>query len=743
MSFTFAPRLPGDFALPGALPDGVTTSVQYKSASNVGTIYGNGTPWAISQVPWGGSYGLYYESNILPIRFAQAVQNQLASLGQRLATAQAAVATAQTQVDAKQAALDTAKTALKEASTATDQAQGAVTQAQTTFQTFERRVAAGTAAQGDLDAALTAFLAAQAAFALQFADYETKYQAYQTAQSDLANATTTLGNDKQTADELSAQITFANLNLPLAVAADAAYAAMAGTPNDGFNYVTGYPVESISGPGDASSGGATNSLAEMFRTQDIYGNPSSLYYFFIYSSSGAYRQQVNLTDDAYQLLLASGLRLQVSWVEVTTATPMESVTIDVPAPGSDYVLFETGHSLEPTVSYRQQTETLDFQDAVQLPDGSWQLTTTGDYSSEAPADLGTPGSGTISPPAGTCGTPPGNVMGFGVRTAPSLPSVASGAIEVQGADRQRQGWSEFFTPPGQASAVRYLTITASKAPNAPAGANYSGSVSWVPAPVPPALRSYPLVLQADLSADCTPTGFEDPANYFNNALAVPSEYGQVKDAVTLLLNDPPGLILTLSNPQPAGAILAQAQAVRDAAWPVDKDAGDGPPTDPDPTPTPTPPLPPVPAPEQTDFYGAINFTSADGDHVVAQKMRFQLVFNANDTRVQRATSFEATFHWAYKRRNLLTGVVTMEPYSRTISFPDVVTTTDPVSKQAQTAYNYFVADTDWTEVTAGENESVELVLLPGENAQPHTFTDTGPVLKLVTDDSDDADSRSR
>ncbi len=719
MSFTFAPKLPGDFFGPGSLPDGVTCTLQYKFASNTITKNGSGTPWAVTRVPWGGNYTLQYATSVLPGHYAQVAQNGITSLNQSLSAAQTAQTTAQALVASGQAAFDAATVELQTASTALDQAQMADTQAQTTFDTLRRRLGAGAATQAGVDAARTALQIADQAFATQDGDYNTKLQAYQTAQTTLASANATLGTAKAAVDDYTQQLTFAGLNADLAATNDANFAAMAGQPNDGANFTTGYAVASLSGPGANGAAVASNGFAQFFRTSDAYGNPTdTLYQFFIYTTAGAYRHLVNLSDGAYQQLLTSGLALALTWLEVTTTTPVETVLVSPPAPGAAYHLFVTGHSIEPTVTTEAKTETLDLSSATQLPDGSWQLASTGN-AFDAPAGVGTPGA------AGTSGTAPANLVSIGVSAAASLPSVASGSPQTQGADRQREGWSELFTPAGQI-ANRYLTITASKAPGGPANADYSGTVQLVPAPVPPALLSYPLLLLINLSDGCLPNGLYDPANFFNNPLAVPSEYGQVKDAATLILNDPPGLVFTLSNPQSAADILAEAQAVRDVDWPGYDTNGQ----------------PTGGAPESTAFPGAINYTSADGDHVIAQKMRFQLVYEANDARVLHASTFEAAFRWAYKRRNLLTGAVTMEPHSKTVTFPDVVTTTDPDTQVSTTAYNYYVADAAWTEVTAGDNESVELMLLPGENPQPHTFTGGGATLALVSADNGDGDGAS-
>ena len=287
-------------------------------------------------------------------------------------------------------------------------------------------------------------------------------------------------------------------------------------------------------------------------------------------------------------------------------------------------------------------------------------------------------------------------------------------MQFQGTERWRQGWSEYQTTAGQV-ANRYLTCTADTGPGAPAGTTYGGTLALLPGDpgvagpdnvwaedptgLPP---GYPLYVRDTLSASCG-SGRQYPWS------TVPDTDGAtLLSATQRTLSTPPGLRLTLSDPQTPASILADAQSVRDAAWPPDPPA----------VPPPGYVAPVIPA---LSFQGAINFTSADGDHVVAQKMRFKLHYSANDTRVLTTSVFSVLHQWAYRHTDLLTGAVTLEPRSLTIEYPIEVQTTDPTSGVVTTTYVYYTDDIDWTEVTAGENESVELVMLPGTNANPTTF----------------------
>ena len=360
---------------------------------------------------------------------------------------------------------------------------------------------------------------------------------------------------------------------------------------------------------------------------DIYpgqvaADPSAIYYT-ISAYQNQYRHSIPLSAEQYASLIAEGVTLAVHWCEVSSS--LAARTAEMPAynggsGGLNYAAFSylTTAGVEPVTTFVAMTESFDARDATQQLDGSWII--YGQTHTIA------------APDPGSCTNPTTPVVNVTVQGAPTLPSQTA-TVQFQGTERWRQGWSEYQTTAGQV-ANRYLTCTADTGPGAPAGTTYGGTLALLPGDpgvagpdnvwaedptgLPP---GYPLYVRDTLSASCG-SGRQYPWS------TVPDTDGAtLLSATQRILTTPPGLRLTLSDPQTTAAILADAQSVRDAAWPAD------PPAVP-------PPGYVAPVLQYLAFEGAINLTTADGDHVIAQKMRFKLHYSANDTRVLTTLGFQ-------------------------------------------------------------------------------------------------------
>ena len=427
-------------------------------------------------------------------------------------------------------------------------------------------------------------------------------------------------------------------------------------------------------------------------------------------SMGDYQIVVPIPDDVYQALQSVACAVNVAWTEVTallaqvpTVVPAALATTqpdpDNPHTCAPYTVWN--FAPDPTVTFQAKTATLSLADAV-YDEGynAWLLSTPA--GTLTPPDPGDPDTG--QPPDQTTIT---------VQGMPTPPTTAA-TIQLLGAEQFRQGFDENTTPQSAVYGRRFLTLSASSGPGTPVGVSYGGSISYE---VPP-----PSVL--DGTYPSTPTDCwsgDDVANRLplvRHYTLSPDAAAAVAALESVLVTDrnlsltptvrtlaqPPGLILTLSGEQTPGDVQGAVAAAAGADWPT-----------PDPVSGQYPAIPAI------NFAGAINCTPATGDYCGQQKMRFQLTHNANDGRSSSDTVFSTTHFWELHHRDLTTGAVTIEPHQTTVTWPNVVTITDP-DGTSYPIYSYSQTDDEWTEIPVpGVNESVTLVLLPGVSSEPHTF----------------------
>lgn len=409
----------------------------------------------------------------------------------------------------------------------------------------------------------------------------------------------------------------------------------------------------------------------VFHRVSALANESS-YSIGLSKGAAQYQYVVSYFEVDKDELLENCPVVRVTWTEVTQY-PLNQPTDGSPA-------------IEDTVTYAQKTEDFSLAAAVQQPGGvTWVLAGT-------IHQLNPPGSNTV----------------ITVNGLPVLPLVTA-RVQCRGTERFRQGWSEYQTPEGQTQAMRYLTMTAS-------GAGFDGRLALGD---PPEFYSGgdrpdldPRILAGSYNLPGRPlVVFETlndmarPATTLPESLIPESEGARLLSRTERRLISPAGLQFELTDEQTPDSIAAAAAAASAVNWPLE--------------PTPENPFPQPPP--HLAFGGAVRFASADGDHVIDQSARYKLSYSANDSRRLPETTFSVGFRWQVRRRNLLTGVVTNDEHFTSKTFHGA----DPD--------NGYAVDESWTEVIAGESESIEIVPLSGTNTSPQLFYNS-PSLSVASED---------
>ena len=325
------------------------------------------------------------------------------------------------------------------------------------------------------------------------------------------------------------------------------------------------------------------------------------------------------------------------------------------------------------------SEVFDPSQATQQPDNSWEL--DGEtHVLAAPADNG-------------------NVSLVGL---PSLPVLAILFCQSRTSERFRQGWPEFVT--AAAPAARYLTMTAGNAPDAPEGAAFAGTLALVDQGIG---GPTPLVLVNTLSADAN---VNPPLPTGDSLLAAPMDGATVQSPTQRTMAQPAGLQWTLSNPQTPADILGHVEARQGP----DLSGND----------------------IEVGVATAIRFAS--DDHVVQTKCRYRFGYfygglptgsgAPQATAGQNTPTNPAVFQYRFDQRDLSTGMVTQgDVQTINKTFPVPLTAENPYDPDSpRTAqYQYYDVDTDWTEMDCQSNQSVVLVLLPGQDDAPLFYTGYG------------------
>lgn len=675
---------------------GVNLLVAYKT-------YSTGADPFFSQTMVGGDptdvpYGLGMEGETLikTTSTASSGDGNTAPTDDTVTAAQQAVAAAETTLENEQTALATAQAALAQAQAAVAAALPTVDAAQTALdaanqEVTKARIQLNTA---NLRADTAAEIAAQARLDAANAAKDTAAATLNRAQLALQTAQGAAGNGGVLGAQVGvagAQNSVATETLALGLLSDANAAFDAAAVGDPFTWFT------LANPGGASASiGFTYSRQ---RVPPVY----AVGYTDLY-----YRMDATLPDALHQAIAGKAVTINGAWSEVTY---QYSLITDRDG------YYNNAAPQEPVVTVALMTESYDPSSAVQQPDGTWLI--AGTDRSILGGDPGT----TTAP------NPPRTVSVLGLA---SLPSCSVAALQLQGGSATRYGWSEFTVPETQGYARRYRALTASNGPATPAGTSYSGSLRIDTPPPDYDPGNYPPVdPDTGLPQPGLPTiinflgGQETPVVVIYDTLSdscgtdrpLPDSLTAVTDGATLtstttrVMDSPAGLCWTLSNEITTADIAGQVADALTGAWNTRYDGS---------------------------LQGAYYYAGADGDFVQAQKMRYKLNHSANDTRVLTSTTFDVTTRWLVRRRNLDTGAVTDTPQSASHTFPVTVPVLDDMGNpilnpdgSPRVNYVYNVTDADWIEIDApGANESVELVMLPGVNADPHTFGGMAVALAL-------------
>ncbi len=694
-------QAPGYLRLPYTLSDYAQVGLQWRTAAAGGSFYappyeaqGAEVPlYAYASLPWNVSVGGYTDVGPYPARTTDDAEQYISQLQAQQSAAQTALATAHTQLALARAALATAIVTTQQAQRDCDAAQAVYLAAQVDLAIATRRnnpdaiaaaqtsLLAADAQRLSLSQPLADATDAQAEAALLVTNWQNRAQAAAADLAPIQNVTLPV-----------AQLNLGFVNTG-ALDAGATRAQFTANPAQGSNTVA-----------LSSGGGVDEIVLDGTVYQCVVGTS-----FYVVISVGEYRIGVPIPDDVYQAV--QGLECQVVfvWTEVTevkgwvcTTAPPYAAVVQPDPNVTHYCPSVDSWTPAPDpaeVSFVSKTETLDVSDAVyDEGSGDWLLYTSAQ--TLTPPDPGDPG----------IGQPP-DVTTLSVQGAPVLP-ISEAQIQVLGAESYRQGFYENTTADDAPTARRYLKLTASTGPGAPAGIHYGGSIEYAAAP-PDVLdgtylstptdywdvpdRSLPLTRHYTLSTDA--------AAAYNTLFAKRvTDQNRVLTPTVRTLATPPGLILTLSEEVTTGDLQGDVAALVNVGWPdLDPATGE------------------YPATASLSFAGAINAVPDTGNYCGQQKMRYRLEHSAQDSRHDHDNTFTTTHHWELHTRDLLTGAVTVAAHSTTITWPNVVTTTD-TDGNTTTQYLYTKTDAAWTEVAVpDENKSVTLVLLPGETDQPQTF----------------------